>query len=143
MNADPGRGEIRCRNPRVPGSQQRRPPSATTGRQHPEDVAGLELDRALVGEALGSGLIPAREQPVLPNRSGPSSCQTPRLRDASLRDQRHGGILENLEISLDTLAASGPPGTATASAQPVAQNPKRKGPLQRLDGGIPRVGQHC
>ena len=46
------------------GLLPRRPPAATTGRQHPEDVAGLELDRALVGEALGSGLVPAREPPT-------------------------------------------------------------------------------
>lgn len=113
---------------------RRRSPTATTRSQHPQYVTCPEPDRALVRQALGSGLVAARQQPVLPYRSGFSPCETPRLRDASLGDQRHRRVLEHLEVALDALAPSGPPGSAAPLSEPVAEDPQRERPLQRSMG---------
>ena len=45
------------------------PQPAAAGGEHPEDVAGLEVDGALVGEALGEALEAAGQEPVLPDRA--------------------------------------------------------------------------
>lgn len=75
-----------------------------------------------------------------PDRSGLTTRETPWLRDASLGDQRHRRVLEHLEVALDSLAARRPPSTTASSPQPIPQHPQREGPLQRFDGGVPRVG---
>jgi hypothetical protein len=75
-------------SPQRPRGHQARPtsdprsggaPTTAARGEHPEDVARLEAERALVGEALGEALEPARQDPVLPHRPGPPTLQAPRL----------------------------------------------------------------
>ena len=53
-------------------------PAATTGRADAQDVAGREVDGALVGERFGARLVARPEQPVLPARAGVAAGETPR-----------------------------------------------------------------
>lgn len=87
-------------------------PSAAAWREHPQDVAGLELDRALVGETFGPGLIPTGHQPVLTDRARLTTGETPRPRHPSLGDQRHGHVFEHEQITLDPLATVMSPSAA-------------------------------
>jgi hypothetical protein len=120
---------------------RRRAPPAAARRQHPNDVAGLQPDGALVRQPFGPSLVTLRQQPVLPCRAGLSAGQPLRPGDATLGDERHGDVLEDLQVALDALTARGQAGTATPPAEPVAQHPKRERPFQGLDGRVLGVGQ--
>ena len=54
-------------------------PAATAWGEHADRVACPELDRALVGEAFGTGFVPVREEPVLPHRARLTAPKAPRL----------------------------------------------------------------
>ena len=45
---------------------------AAAGGEHPDDVAGREVELAIVGQALGAGLVTAGEEPDLPTGPEPS-----------------------------------------------------------------------
>lgn len=55
------------------------PPSTSTRRQHPHDVASTQPDRALVRQSLRAGLVAAGQQPVLPHGPRLTASETPRL----------------------------------------------------------------
>jgi hypothetical protein len=106
------------------------PPAPTARRQHPKDVAGLELDRAFVPEALRPRLVSIGQQPALPHRTRLAAGQTPRLRDEALRDQRDRARLKHLEIALDALPAGRQAGTATPPPEALTKDPQRVGALK-------------
>ena len=62
----------------VDATAQAPPQPPAAGREHPQDVAGAQVQRALVGEALGAMLVAGREEPVLARRSRTAAGQTPR-----------------------------------------------------------------
>lgn len=68
-------------------------PATAAGSEHPADVAGLQLDGALVGEAFGAGLITAGQQPILPYRTRLSAPQAPRPGDSAFGDEGDGAVL--------------------------------------------------
>lgn len=74
-----GGHSTRRRMPRRRGPAQDPWPDDYTSLYWSPTSAGLELDRALVGQPLGPLLVAAREQPVLPNRPRPAASQAPRL----------------------------------------------------------------
>ena len=98
-------------------------PTTAARRQHPQDIAGFQLDRALVGQALRPALVAPRQQPVLPHRTRLATGQAPRLRDPPLGDERHGGVGQHLEVALDPLAAWRRPGAAAPPPQAVDAAP--------------------
>lgn len=124
-------------NPLFTGSA----PSPAARGEHPQDVTGLQPERALVGQPLGSRLVAARQQPVLAGGAGLAAGQAPRLRHPALGDQRDGNVLQHLQVALDPLTPGCPARAAAPSPQPVAQHTHRVGPLQRLGRGVPRVRQ--
>lgn len=115
---DARRARITERSPGVP--PMRHPRS-----EHPYDVAGLQADRALVGEALGPTLVGLRPQPVLVGGAGLAAGQPVRARHRALGDHRDGHVLEDLQDALDALAIRRQAVAAASPAQPVAKHPQR------------------
>src|SRR5437879_12436421 len=82
-------------------------PTAAARGEHPEHIAGPQLNRALIRQPLRPGVVPGLKQPVLPRCSWASSGKAPRPAHPSLGDQAHRAVLEDLQVPLDALAPRG------------------------------------
>ena len=74
------------------GRTGRRTPAPAARREHPQDVARPQRDRALVGQRARRASSPPGQEPVLPHGAGPAAGEAPRLRDPPLGDQREGRV---------------------------------------------------
>src|SRR5581483_7378100 len=114
------------------------PPPAPRG-EHPDDVAGVQGDRALVREALGPAFIATAQHPVLTGGARLTALESPGPAHAPLGDQADGAVPEGLQVALDPFAARGQAFAPTAPPQPVAQDPQGERPLEGLRGRIAGV----
>ena len=61
------------------------------------DIASVCLDRALVREPFGSGLVAGGEEPVLAGGAGSAAPQAPGAGGSPFGDERDGAVLQELE----------------------------------------------
>ena len=114
------------------------PPAAARG-QHPENATGLEMDRALVRQALGVGLVAAGQEAVLAWSARLTTMEAPRTRSSTLGDQRYRDVLQRLQVSFDPVATTSPTGATAPVAERVAQDPQGIRPLKGLGRRVQRV----
>jgi len=92
-------------------------PSCRRG-EHSWDVASVQAEGALPRGGFGLSLVATGEAPVLAGRSWSSAGEAPGLAVSAFGDQRHGHVLEHLQVALDAVTASCAAGSAAALPGP-------------------------
>ena len=112
-------------SPAVRAGGHRQP--AAAGRQHPQDVAGLAAACTCRAGARPRDSSPPGSNQFSPTAPGPPPARPHGWRDPPLGDQRHGHVLEHLQVALDALAARASPRRrspgAAGSAAPASGTP--------------------
>lgn len=100
-----------------------RAPAPAAGGEHAEDVAGLEVERALVPQAFRRCFISTWQEPVLAGRSRFAAGKTPRAGHPPLGDQADGHVLEHEQIAFDAVATGSRTRAATSASNRIAEHP--------------------
>jgi len=78
------------------------PPTPTARSAYQQAVATGDVDGCLPRKPFPQTV--AANQPILPDRSGPTARQSPRWIAPTLTDQRNRGIGQELDLTLDTIS---------------------------------------